>query len=326
MAAPYLRDTEEAKRLVMAYRALNVPRYESLPAALKLGIINEEAAINELFDSISINRSQPLDIALLGELWSLLRRDEARALFRRNLSSYTGVLTEDADGDGIPEISAEYYMGMLKQSSYDPVQGRSPDLLVYYEAGIARRAVVLLPPESPVVLPDIAGNIPVSLSRGSRKSALVQWERYPAVLETELDGARFIPRPLDLHFSPFLFTELWGSGVLFPRRDPLSPPLTRRVLVSQSLRVERPSLEFDGVIEIVELNQGIPVRAREYAGTLMVSETEFLRGRPQLQRVDLDFDGRMETVRRFSKEYRAMELEELWDFDRNYVYINADED
>jgi len=98
----------------------------------------------------------------------------------------------------------------------------------------------------------------------------------------------------------------------------LTPPLTRRVLVSQSLRVERPSLEFPGGIEIVELNQGIPVRAREYVGNLMVSETDFLRGRPQQQRVDLDFDGKMDTVRFFKKEYRQMELEELWDFDRIY--------
>jgi hypothetical protein len=73
-------------------------------------------------------------------------------------------------------------------------------------------------------------------------------------------------------------------------------------------------------MEVVELNQGIPVRAREYAGDLMVSETEFLRGRPQLQRLDLDLDGRIDTVRRFSRNYRAAELEELWDYDRDFDY------
>jgi hypothetical protein len=81
--------------------------------------------------------------------------------------------------------------------------------------------------------------------------------------------------------------------------------------------VERPSLEFSGGIESVELNAGIPVRAREYVGGLMVSETEFLRGRPQLQRLDLNFDGKMDTVRFFKHSYRAVELEELWDYDRN---------
>jgi hypothetical protein len=181
---------------------------------------------------------------------------------------------------------------------------------------------VLLPPESSAaLLLDVIGP-------PSRKQAELRWERYPAVLEVKLDGARYIPRPLDMRFTPVLFPQLCGSGVLFPRRDPLCPPLTRRVLVSQSLRVERPSLEFNGAIELVELNQGIPVRAREYAGDLIVSETEFLRGRPQLQRVDLDFDGRMETVRFFKREYRPVELEELWDYDRNYdrvVSVSSEE-
>ena len=198
---------------------------------------------------------------------------------------------------------------MLTKSAYNTVQDGIPELTVFFEAGVAQRAFVLIPPEG--------GTSGFSF----RKEARVQWERYPAVLEVELEGAVFIPRPLDLHFSPVLFTELWGSGVLFPRRDALSPPLTRRALVSQSLRVERPSLEFRGGIEVVELNQGIPVRAREYVGDLMVSETEFLRGRPLFQRVDLDFDGWMETARRFSRSYREMELEELWDYDREFDYI-----
>ena len=170
---------------------------------------------------------------------------------------------------------------------------------------------MFIPPQGP------AG----SLAGGNRSNAAIQWERYPAILEVELDGVRYIPRPFDFHFSPFTFVNLWNSGLLFPERDPLSPPLTRRVLVSSVRRVERPSLEFSGGLEVVELTQGIPVGAREYVGDLMVSETEFLRGRPQLQRVDLTLSGRMDTVRRFSKTYRPMELEELWNYDRDIEHV-----
>jgi len=135
-----------------------------------------------------------------------------------------------------------------------------------------------------------------------------------------MDGIMFIPRPLDFQFSPVKFVDLWGSGVLFPMLDPLNPPLTRRVLVHNSIRIERPSLEFEGGIEVVELSQNIPERAREYVGDLMVAETDFLRGRPQLQRVDLDFDGRMETFRFFNRNYRSMEPDELWNYDRDIDY------
>ena len=302
MAGPFMRDSAEARRLVLAYRAVNAPVKESLPAALRLGAIDEELALEELF-AAGHAEGNALDRALLDEMWQRLRRQEPRMLFRRNLSSYTGVITEDADRDGIPETFAEYRGGMLKQYTYDADQDGIPDLTVYCEAGEPRQAVALIPPEG-----------------SDRKRVKIQWERYPAVLEMELDGVRHIPRPLDFHFSPFKFADLWSSGLLFPERDPLNPPLTRRVLVTHVLRVERPSLEFRGGREVVELAEGIPIRAREYVGDLKVSETEFLRGRPQLQRLDLDFNGRIDTVRRFNKAYRWMELEELWDYDRDIDY------
>ena len=307
IAAPYIRDTAEARRMLSAYRAVNNPAPESLPIALKLGVIDEDTALRELFDFSRERywRGNTMDIALLEEIWDLLEGEDSKALFRRNLAAYSGVITEDADRDGFPETFAQYDRGWLRQCDYDTDQDGAPVLTVFFEGGVPYRGLALIPPES---------------GFSSRKNAAIRWERYPAVLETELDGARFIPRPLDFHFSPVLFVDLWGSGVLFPRSDPMTAPLTRRTLVYWALRVERPSLEFRGGIEVVELNQGIPVRAREYVGDLMVAETEFLRGRPQVQWVDLDFNGRMDTARHFSRVYRSVELEDLWNYDRVFDY------
>ena len=306
MVAPFMWDRDEARRLVSAYRAVNTPVPASLPVALNLGIIDEELALEELFQQPNPSGNS-LDIALLEEIWGLLRHDRARAIFARNLSTYTGVITEDADRDGIPETFAEYYRGMLVKSTFDPLQGGIPDLEVFFQAGIPDIAHVLLPGTN-------------------RQRATLQWERFPAVLEVEFDGARYIPRPMEFHYSPFLFVELWGSGVLFPQRDHLSPSLTRRVLVMQSYRIEQPSREFRGGVEVVELRQGIPIRAREFVGDQMVSETDFLLGRPQLQRVDLNFDGRMDTMRWFRRPFRAMELEDLWNYDRDFERIESDWD
>jgi len=297
MAAPFIRDAGEGRQLVMAYRAVNKPSLQSIPVSLQLGVIDEEIALEELFN-LSVYF---LDIALLDKVWELFRSDNTKTLLKNRLASYTGMITEDIDRDGIPETTVMYNRGLLEYSFNDVNQDGIHDLVIYYEAGIPSRGMALLPPEN-----------------SGRRQAEILWERYPSILHVQLDGAKFIPRPLDHFFNPVRFVELFGSRTLFPRWDPLNPPLTRRVLVSKSLRVERPSLEFPGGIEVVELEQGIPVRAREYVGSLMVSETDFLRGRPQHQRVDLDFDGKMDTVRFFKKEYRQMELEELWDFDRIY--------
>ena len=297
MAAPFMWDTAEARRLILAYRAIHNPVPESLPAALRLGVIAEETAVQELFADPVIDRG------LLDEVRELLQSEDAISLLVRNLSAFTGVITEDADGDGIPETFAEYSWGMLMLYNYDADQDGVPDLTVFFEGGAPRRALVLLPPEA-----------------GTTRTAAIHWERFPAILEVELDGVRYIPRPFEFHHSPFLLRNLWGSGLLFPERDVLTPLLTRRVLVFNSLRVERPSLEFRGGIEVVELNQGVPVRAREFVGNLMVAETEFLGGRPQFQRVDLTLSGRMDTVRRFSSAHRPMELEDLWDYTRDIEY------
>ena len=298
IAAPFIRDIDEARRLLLAYRAVNNPVPASLPVALNLGIIDEETALRELFVS-GASLTSTLDINILEEIWDLLRHNDARLLFRRYLEAYSGVIYKDADRDGIPELVAEYHNGMLLSASYNVLQDGFPDLVIYFEAGEPRRALAQLPAEST-----------------GRPVAELVWERYPSVLETELQGVRYIPRPFDFFYQPFRYEELWGSGLFFPTRDTLSPPLTRRVLVSWALRIERPSQEFRGGIEIIELNQSIPIRAREYVGNIMVSETDFLRGRPQSQWLDLDMDGRMDTMRRFSRNYPPAEIYELWDFSR----------
>ncbi|MCL2092622.1 MAG: CDC27 family protein [Treponema sp.] len=306
MAAPYHWDEAEAQRLVSAYRANEAyPALASLPAALNLGLIDEERALSELF-SLS-----QLDIAILDDIWRLLRHDEARSLFRRNLSAYTGVITEDEDKDGIPEVYAHYQNGFLILCSLDASQDRRADLKVFFDAGLPQRVEVLMPgpPGAP----------------GSG-TAVVHWERYPAVLHTDLEGVRFIPRPLDFHFSPFVFEEPWAAGLLFPRRDHLSPALSYRALVFSSLRIERPSLEFPGAHELIDLDGGIPIRAREYLGDLMVADTEFHLGRPQVQRVDLTFGGTMDTLRYFRGSDEPEETENLWDYDRTYSYTESGRD
>jgi hypothetical protein len=321
MAAPFLRDTEEAGRLVAAYRAVNRVDPASLPVALRLGIIDEETVLEELFGF----QDEPvprLDKALLEEIWDLLRDDARRSFFRRNLSAWSGVITEDSNGDGIAEAAAVYQEGMLSGYSFDADQDRLPELVLDFEAGKLRAAFVPVMPES-------GEGKPVYPARDEdRRKIAVQWEEYPAVREAELGGERFLPRPQDFFYRPVRFGELPGGDLLFPGMDPAAAGLTRRTLVSYAYRVERPSGEFLGGIETVELNRMIPVRAWEYLEGRLVSETDFNRGRPLAQRADLDLDGRMETVRRFRRgaSLPADDPAALLDYARDVEYAESDWD
>ncbi|MCL2831529.1 MAG: hypothetical protein FWD78_00020 [Treponema sp.] len=330
MAAPFIRDTQEAARLILAYRAGNVPVPASLLPALNLGLIDETTAVSDLFntdpDKIYTDKNEPnLDILLLENFYDMLRTQESRDLFKENLDGFTGTITTDANGDGIPESIALYLNGMLSSFSYDEDQDNLPEIAMNFWAGDPQSAAITMPAEE---------------SGDPRSKINVRWEKYPAVLDVQLGEERFIPRPLNFYYLPVLFRDFWnlagtgsaalsGGGILIPEKNALTAALTRRLLIANSVRVERPSQEFKGATEVVELSQSIPVMAREYLDGRMISQTDFLRGRPIGQRVDLDLDGRLETFRHFRRFSLVQDgvmppAETLLDYKRDYDYAVSD--
>jgi tetratricopeptide (TPR) repeat protein len=295
MAAPFIADREDARRLVAAYRAQGGAVPASLPIALRLGLIDEAGAIEEFFAPPE-EGALSLDRMLITGIWDELRTEESRVLFRRNLSGLSGVIVEDTDRDGIYESRVDYQDGRITACAFDANQDGFRELEVYFEAGEPARAEwAALSDASPAYWP-LSGEV-------VRRTG-IRWERYPAVLETGQSGIRFIPRPGDFFFAPLRFVELPGgvpspgTGLLYPERDP-SAVITRRTMISFALRVERPSREFPGAVETVDLEGGIPVRATEYLEGRVVSVTGFFKGRPVTQFVDLNLDGRLETLRFF---------------------------
>jgi hypothetical protein len=312
LAVPFIRDTEEARRLVAAYRAVHTPLPASIPAALKLGLIDETRAVDELFQSGPAGPPLPgeeeprINKALLLSVLSLLRNQAGREYFTRNLSSFSGVIIEDYDMDGYIESAARYQKGTLLGYSYDADQDGLAELEISFTEGVPAKAEAAVLPDRPSPVPGAA--LPASplpaypVQAADRSLAFLTWEQYPAVLEATLEGVRYILRPLELFFAPVRLTALAGAGpsaFLYPEREPAVSRISKRSLVSFSLIVERPGRNFEGALERVELDHGIPRRASEIVDGRIAGITEFLLGQPRIQRIDLDLDGRMETVRRF---------------------------
>jgi hypothetical protein len=301
LAAPFVRDTGEARSLTAAYRAEHFPSARSLPPALKLGLLDDSLAVEELFAPIPKDETV-LDRALVLSVWRSLRGDEGRALLKRNLLSFSGVIVEDTDGDGIIESSTWYRNGLIVRYSYDEDQDRVPDWNISFAAGVPREAEITVP----------------------GGGALLFWEQYPAVLFTELGGVRYIPKPMDYFFTPLRFVPLVQGGPLYPERADRISALTERSLQAFAAVTERPSGEFSGAVDRTEFQNGLPVRSRIYVGGRMAAETEFRLGRPVTQRIDLDGDGRMETLRHFSRNEVRVELAESdWDGDGIYEYAET---
>jgi hypothetical protein len=290
MAAPFISNDEQARRMVSAYRAGSLkpradigfkPNPASLIPALNLGLVDDVKAADELFTETILEKE------IIVNVGNLLRSGEGRDYFVRKLHSFTGAITDDEDGDGYAESRAMYRQGNLQEYYCDTDQDGITDLFISFNAGTPQRAEV-------AVLP---------VQGGGRTEALIVWERYPSVQRAVLGIENYLPAPAGFQFAPIIFTELGATdnyaGLLFPRRDPLSPGISRRMLASFAASVQRRSAEFEHGVEQIFMERGMPIRAEVTLDGTLVSVTEFENGYPTIQRLDLDLDGRMETVRRF---------------------------
>jgi hypothetical protein len=305
LAAPFIADLDEARRLTAAYRALGEPNPASIPVALGLGLIDENQAMDEFFSSNFLTSSQfsgkrAVDRALLVSLWELLRTGESRDRFSRNLSAFSGVIMDDKDKDGYPESLTSFSGGLAESYFYDPDQDGLSELLVSFNQGAPEQGFLVVSPELRSASGEEGFVYPVKDE--DRIRGIVRWEQYPAVRVFFLEGIRYVFRPFEFFYSPLGFVDLAGS-LRYPEVDPAAVRITRRTLAAFSRYVERPGSNFDKALERVELERGIPQRAVEFVDEHVVSETEFKLGRPLVQRVDLDLDGRMETLRRFREDF-----------------------
>jgi tetratricopeptide (TPR) repeat protein len=311
LAAPFIRDAEEARRVVAAYRAAGGANPAGIPAALNLGIIDDARAVEEIF------RETALDRGLLETVWGLLRGAEGRRDFAAALSRFSGTIAEDADRDGYDESRAAYHEGLLQGYVYDADQDLMPDMEVFFALGVPVRAELAASPED--------DSAPETVTMGGRR-VFLEWVQYPAALRAELDHVSYIPRPGEFFFSPLRFREFLGSSLLYPEREFIRQ-ISRRSLVSLALFIEQPGGLIPGSLERTEMQDGVRRRSREILGDAVVAETEYLLGLPLVQRIDMDLDGRLETIRRFRRSDfppddtgALLSSESDWDGDGLYEY------
>ncbi|MDR0568403.1 MAG: hypothetical protein LBG87_04280 [Spirochaetaceae bacterium] len=333
LGGAFIPDPDEARRVLGAYRAIPSWNPASIPSALNLGILDGNDAIDELFAS-SIEEKEKtgkkLDKKLLLSVWNFLRDDAQRERFRERLLYFTGLITEDADNDGYAETAVRYTDGIISGYAYDADQDGLPELSIFFDAGVPVRmnaAASPFPGKGPQAYPPRTAE--------ELAKTTLHWERYPAVLQTTIDGVSYIPKPFDFFVFPVYFTKLESGGLLYPERNPSPLELSHQNLLRSSLYIEKPSREFPGGLEVIALDQGIPQKAWETLAGKLVSETVFHLGAPVTQKIDLDGNGYMETVRTFAPAKTAGKSSEtgkiaasksdwnedgLFEYEEQYVY------
>ena len=305
IAAPFIRDIEDARRYTASYRAGGIPNIRnrdffpsagSISIALNLGLINDTEAADELFSGnrgfnsplppgIKADGNPVLDKRIITEVYDLLRSEAGRELFTEKLLSFSGLIISDEDNDGYFDSRVFFNTGVIRKFEFDRNQENTFDIQISFSAnGVPVTA------EYPVT-----GNV---------QAAAVVWERYPSVRQAVLAQEKFIFPPGDFQFTPVSFVVLGGSksrsGLPYPVLTQWTE-LTRRSMVSFCANITRPSIEFNGAVEQVFFQQGFPWQAVEILNGNKLSVTEFEKGIPVIQYIDLDLDGRMETIRHFHR-------------------------
>ncbi len=308
-AFPFMRNVDDARRLMETYRAENPIHPESLPAALSLGVIDEEMMMRDFFSYTDDQYSKTnqaeyvLDLHLVRELWNLLRNNESRDAFIRNLSAFSGVIVEDSDDDSYPESFTRYHNGKIQFFDYDVDQDRLPELSLgfYADDDLPQRAELEAPEDETVE------HVAYHVKAEDQEKIYLEYFTYPSVKSARLNQTEYFPVYREFHFAPVNFVPIAGEDFadmpLYPEIVPSISRLTKRSLISFSNIIRRPSREFPeaaGAVEEIHLTDSVVNRAREVLPDgSVVSEMYFILGEPYLQYVDLDLDGRKETRRRF---------------------------
>jgi tetratricopeptide (TPR) repeat protein len=322
MAAPFMRNIDDARRSAASYRSGSLsnnvnfkPNSASIPVALNLGLIDDKTAIEEVFPAVMENEPV-IKKDLIIDTYKLLRSEEGRDSFTRKLLVFSGFIITDDDNDGYIENTVHYKTGFIDYL----IDNLSNNILSFI--------VNFGPDNDPEKVSVFILKNNSSRERDLSRRIDMQWERYPSVKQAELENEKFNFGPVFFSYAPINFIELGGSdkltGILYPAPVYQYIPITYKALLSFCSSYSRPSLEIDGATETVYMDRGVILRVIETLKGQQVSVTEFEKGLPVVQYIDIDLDGRMETIRRFRRPPPGYEMENVLDYRRLIASSESD--
>jgi len=300
MASALIWDLDEARRLTGAYRAIRYPHPASIPIALNLGLIDDETAINEIFADAGEN-IKTLNREIAEDTYRLLRSEEGRISFTEKLNSFKGIIEADVDRDWHMDTFVSYNSGSIEKFQFKSSLYNYCDYNIDFDLN----------------------NAPVTCN----SSMNIYWERYPSVKKIETGTEVFLFGPVFLQYAPLRFIQIGGSdrieGLIYPELAEQNL-ISRRAILSFCSSVTRPSAEIQGALEIIYMSRGQVLQVIEEIDGKQISVTEFQRGLPVIQRIDLDQDGRMETIRYYRRPPPDYVWEDLIDYRRLIASSQSD--
>jgi hypothetical protein len=276
LAAPLLPDLQARRDAVLAYRAGGGKSAAATLRALEYGVIDESAASAEL-----LSGSYPVALGDLVSLMALAGSPAGRDAVFSALSAWSGTILVDADSDDVFEGRFTLSKGLVTAWSSDSRQEGIVDRQATFAEGLPQG---------------------IRLSRGDIEID-VAYTTYPAVSSVSFvamgERRSYAFGPEAFAFAPLAMRPFAGSGksaIYVPYPVDIPDPSEGSCLAA-ALSVEKSSGDSR---EVTMLEKGVPVSSTVYKGDAVYSRRSYENGRPVLERVDADGDGRFETERGFA--------------------------
>jgi tetratricopeptide (TPR) repeat protein len=277
IAAPLLPDLSSRRDAVLAFRTAGGKSPASTLRALEYGIIDEAAASAEMLSSV-----YPVALDDLASLLALAGSPAGRDAVGSALAAWSGRVLVDSDSDGVFDANFDISKGLVTAWSRDSGQEGIIDEVASFAEGLPKQF-------------HLSGEVDVD----------IRYSTYPAVESVAFrekgEVRKYAFGPESLAFAPIAMRPfaLSGKSAIYLPYPQARLSLSERACAATALGVEASSGDTR---EVTVLEKGLPVSSTTYVGGRVLSRRSYEKGRPVIEKVDADGDGRFETERGFAQD------------------------
>ncbi len=298
LLAPFRASEEERRDTLLEYRALGRRSPRASILASELGILDGPAAAREFFSFPSLSWND------LRSLRGRMQDEAALEAFSQAFSRFSGEISRDDNGDGIPETVTSYRLGEIGSWNLDFDQDGIP------EASLGFRE-----------------NVPAAGRMEAEGGEIVfEYGEYPHLSFARFSGVRgvreYLFPPGALAFPVMeLSLEAGGrDGKFYAPQRTAAPIPGEAAFLAAAYRVsERPG-SVEASDRVTEFDRGLPVQSRLRTGDGRSGLVIFRNGRPSYELADMDDDGLFESRFVYDGEPEPMLFETDFDLDGVFEY------
>ncbi len=278
--ASLFADDELCLRLLKSFSARNLSHPLYAIQALKKGLISER----ESFEYFAKFADDSINLNYIKSELELLIENESLLLAAEYFNSYSGVIEQDIDGDGICNLYVKYSRGRPETLFYDKNQDGELDWNLTCDFGAAVNGTIYLGQNS--------GD-----DENQNEKITLAWKNYPSLENVKFSDERyyFVTKSLDFNLVNFSakneISEILNFDFFYPELIENEDLLNKKNLFSKCSYFEFDSKKSPGTTIRFVLDNGNFRSALYFFNQQIFAQCQFENNFPSLRVVDADRDG-----------------------------------